>query len=189
MANGSKTVSAEELEEAPIEIVETVLPNYIPADEIYEEIPEIVEEPVVIDILPNHLVYNGEVLPDCPYWYIFDQYGMEFGISPELLAAMSFYESSFNADMHKGSYSGLFSLSRVHCKPYFDRVQGIDWNDPADNTRTACEVLSEFFERYEDTHVVLHRFHGEPEIFKQPSGYATRIMTLAEKYEFARGKR
>lgn len=133
-------------------------------------------------------VRAGEALPECPYWDLFEQYGAEYCIAPELLAAIAWYESGFDPGARNGSHRGLFQLSTKWCADAFAAVQARDWHDPADNTRTACEVLVGKFEKYEEAAVVLHSFHGESVIDKDPSAYATKILDLAERYERYRGK-
>ena len=123
------------------------------------------------------------------------EYGEMYGICPELLMAIAFYESSYRPDAVNGSCKGLM---QININAQYERMDnmGIDMEDlwnPYENMKVAADYLRELFERYEDPAVVLMKYNGDARVWEltergEMSVYAHNVLKLAAELEEKHGK-
>lgn len=121
---------------------------------------------------------------------ITERVGEQYDICPELLQAIAWRESRFDADAVNASGT-CFGLMQVSEKWHSHRMNdGENLLDPETNIRVATEYLSELFERYEDPAIVLMIYNGDSRWSKSNyiSGYAEDILSLSAELEDFHGK-
>lgn len=113
------------------------------------------------------------------------EHGEKYGISPEFITSISFYESSHRPNAKNGSCKGLMQVSS---KWHRDRMKRLDVEniyDPSGNILVATDYLSELFEEYEDPAIVLMVYNGDDRTFEDGyiSEYAKNILSLSKELE------
>lgn len=120
--------------------------------------------------------------------------GTQYNISPELLQAIAFYESSYNPNAQNGSCKGLMQVSE---KWHWNRMERLDVNslyDPYGNMLVAADYLYELFVEYEDVGMVLMTYNGDSSAHEYQMGnaklsaYAEKILKKSEELEQEHGK-
>jgi soluble lytic murein transglycosylase-like protein len=92
----------------------------------------------------------------------FDCVAASYNICPEFLEAIAFYESGYNANAKNGNHYGLMQINvRVHAK----RIKEFGWTkkdmfEPYKNLTIAADYLSDLYEKYEDTAMVVLLYTG-----------------------------
>lgn len=123
----------------------------------------------------------------CDFW------GQYYNICPELLEAIAFHESRYNAGAENGSCKGLM---QINIKAHEDRLKRLEVESVYDlecNVMVAADYLAELFATYEDVAVVLAIYHGEANAQEKAeagyiSGYVTNILQTSADLERAHGK-
>lgn len=138
--------------------------------------------PEEVDGIPAEIAQNAEII------------GGELNICPELLEAIAYQESRYNASATNGSCKGLMQVSYYHNQRFLDAGWSpSDWDDSYKNMYVAAQYLSELFEKYEDVGVVLTVYHGESNAVAKAqsgrlSGYVEDILERSATLERLHGK-
>jgi soluble lytic murein transglycosylase-like protein len=123
-----------------------------------------------------------------------DIYGEKYNICPELLEAICYYESRYDATVIDGTGScyGLMQIKKSCHKARMKRLGVTDLTDMESNIKVGADYLAELFEQYEDVGVVLTIYHGESNIenaYKgQLSSYVNKILEKSAYLERLHGK-
>lgn len=161
--------------------------------------PEAERQTVLIKTVTNteyveiERVYNPDIpiqVQDAAIYY-----GNKYNICPELLMAIAFCESSYQADAVNGNCKGLM---QINVDAQWERMEemGITeddlWN-PYNSMAVAADYLAELFERYEDCAVVLMKYNGDSRVWEytergEMSAYAAKVLSLAAELEEKHGK-
>lgn len=123
------------------------------------------------------------------------EYGEIYGICPEFLMAIAFYESSYRPDAVNGSCKGLM---QININAQYERMDDMGiteadlWN-PYENMKVAADYLRELFERYEEPSVVLMKYNGDARVWEltergEMSVYAHNVLKLSAELEEKHGK-
>lgn len=123
------------------------------------------------------------------------EYGEMYGICPEFLMAIAFYESSYRPDAVNGSCKGLM---QININAQYERMDDMGiteadlWN-PYENMKVAADYLRELFERYEEPSVVLMKYNGDARVWEltergEMSVYAHNVLKLSAELEEKHGK-
>lgn len=139
--------------------------------------------PEEVDGIPTEISQNAEII------------GNEFCICPELLEAIAYYESGFEATAANGNCKGLMQVNPLIHKDRFTEAgwSNTEWSDAYKSMYVAADYLSELFEQYEDVVTVLAIYHGEKNaVEKSQNGYMSKyvqkILTKSEELERVHGK-
>ncbi len=123
-----------------------------------------------------------------------EKYGKEYGIAPEFLEAMAFYESSFNPKAVNGGCMGLMQVNPKWHKERIKRLKVSNLYSLNSNMMIAADYLAELFAEYQDPAVVLMVYNGDSRAEKFMTGkadmseYAAKILRLSEVLERKNGK-
>lgn len=122
-------------------------------------------------------------------------YGDIYGICPEFLMAIAFYESSYRPEAVNGSCKGLM---QINIDAQYERMDEMgvaeeDLYDPYTSMAVAADYLAELFGRYEDPAVVLMIYNGDRRVWEltergEMSVYARNVLTLSAELEEKHGK-
>lgn len=130
------------------------------------EIEEEVEFICIDDSIPDEIEIAAE------------KYGAEYGISPEILEAMAFYESTFRPEVDNGNCKGLMMINIKFHKSRMERLGVTDLHDADQNMHVAADYLSELIDEYGDTVKVLSKYSGST-----TDKYAKKVLKLATDLE------
>lgn len=133
------------------------------------------------------------------YLYADDVYTMAVeicdghNISPELVQAIIWRESRYDADAVNSSCKGLMQINEPCHRDRMKKLGVTNLYNPYDNVKVGVDYLAELFTRYEDTAYVLDVYSGNRSAganFKSGvvSKYAKGIMELAAELEKEHGK-
>lgn len=100
----------------------------------------------------------------------------EFGVPAELLEAIAFTESRFNADATNGGCKGL---CQVCWKYHKNRVDGNDPYDKRTNIRTAAHLMNELYSEYGDLTMCLNAYNGRGPSTRSTS-YTRKVIDIYE---------
>lgn len=117
-----------------------------------------------------------------------EKIGSKYGICPELLQAIVFYESSNNPLVKNGNCIGYMQINKNYHKDRMDRLGVIDLTDGYNNILAGSDYLIELAEEYEDIPLVLMKYNGDSRADKlhkegKMSNYAKNILDLSVKLE------
>lgn len=119
-----------------------------------------------------------------------EKYGQEYNISPELLEAIAFYESSYRADVDSanGKYKGLMQIGGCH-KDRMKKLGVTDLHDADQNMHVAADLLADLFMEHDEITVVLMRYNGDSS-WKSGniSKYAKKVINKTIELEIKHGK-
>jgi soluble lytic murein transglycosylase-like protein len=140
--------------------------------------------PEEVDGIPTEISQNAEII------------GHEFNICPELLEAIAYYESSYQATAKNGPCLGLMQVNaHIHRERFTEAGWSEkDWNDAYKNMYVAASYLHDLFVEYEDVAEVLYLYNGDKTNLKRyrESGYLSyyvqSILTRSEELERQHGK-
>lgn len=140
--------------------------------------------PEEVDGIPTEISQNAEII------------GGQFNICPELLEAIAYYESSYQATAKNGPCKGLMQVNAHIHKDRFTEAgwSEKDWDDAYKNMFVAASYLHDLFVEYEDVAEVLYRYNGDTTNLERyhKSGYLSyyvqSILTKSEELERAHGK-
>ena len=120
--------------------------------------------------------------------------GEIYGISPEFLASIAYYESRWNPDVSNGSCKGLMQVSERWHKNRMKKLGVSNLKDPYGNMMVAADYLRELFEKYDDPAVVLMKYNGDSRAEKFIKGsagisqYAENVLEKSMELERKHGK-
>ena len=123
-----------------------------------------------------------------------ERIGALYSLSPEMLQAVAWQESSYDEYAENGGCIGLMQVSERWHRDRMARLQVTDLHDPEGNMLVAADYLAELFAEYEDIGMVLMVYSGDSfaEEFRQTgqglSDYAQEIMEHAQLLERQHGK-
>jgi soluble lytic murein transglycosylase-like protein len=129
----------------------------------------------------------AESITEPPDWLVemSEEIGQEYGICPELLQAIAFYESSYRPEAVNGSCTGLMQIDPKWHQDRMDKLGVTDLFDARSNLLVAADYLVELFDRYGDIATVLMIYHGEANATSKTevSNYANKIMDMSAELE------
>lgn len=122
-----------------------------------------------------------------------EKYGELYGICPELLETMAYYESRYIPTVENGSCKGLLQINTKWHKDRMKKLGVTDIYDIDSNVLVAADYLAELFDQYEDIGIVLGVYHGEKDAVKRAknnnlSSYTTLIIDKSAELERAHQK-
>jgi soluble lytic murein transglycosylase-like protein len=122
------------------------------------------------------LIDDGVVPPGTPYAAEFMAAGQRHGISPTILAAVGFVESSYRPDaVSSAGATGLMQLM-----PATAASLGVDASDPASAIDGAARLLSSFRDRFGSIELALAAYNVGPGTIANSGGIAPG--SQAERY-------
>lgn len=115
--------------------------------------------------------------------------GEAYGLSPELLEAIAYYESRYQLDAVNGDCTGLMQVSLYWHQDRMERlgVTEADMWKAAPNMMVAADCLAELLQRYDDLGAALMYYNGGREHMTaylerdELSGYASNVIALADR--------
>lgn len=124
---------------------------------------------------------------------ISEELGEKYNICPELIQAICWQESRFQADVESGGCVGIMQVAPKWHKERMQRLGVTDLTDVRQNMTVAVDYLSELLKDGEDIEEPLMRYHGESRIDEkllagEMSVYAESILTLSAELEGRNGK-
>jgi len=123
-----------------------------------------------------------------------EEIGAKYGICPELLQAMVFYESSNNPKVKSpGGDTGYMQINKKWHKDRMKRLGVQDLTDGYGNILVGADYITELAEKYEDMPLVLMKYNGDSRADKlyqqgKMSEYAEKILNLSQELERLHGK-
>lgn len=173
--------------ERPEPVIETVEVNF---DKIRGAEPEQIQ----MHVLEK---YNDPDIPD-NIEELAAQFGSYYLISPELLEAVAFTESSYRTKVANGSCVGLMQIN-LDCRDKLQRIDALGYTDadmwePGPSMHVAADYLAYLYRTYEDEAEVLMRYNGDRTGLRhyrdtgEISDYARKILDLSEELEKKHGK-
>lgn len=124
---------------------------------------------------------------------ISEELGQAYNICPEVIQAICWQESRFQADAENGGCVGIMQVAPKWHKDRMDRLGVTDLMDIRQNMTVAVDYLSDLVRDEEDLEEVLMRYHGESRINEklaagEMSAYVESILTLSAELERQAGK-
>lgn len=116
-----------------------------------------------------------------------------YNICPEFVEALIWYESGWKPDVKVGSFVGLGMVHEGYAKERMKRLGVTDLNNAYQNMIVTVDLLTEFFDEYEDPAKVLDRYNGQLHSdawYEQGNmtRYSKKILELSEELEREHGK-
>ena len=124
---------------------------------------------------------------------ISDELGNQYNICPELIQAICWYESRFDANAESKGCVGIMQINAKWHGDRMDRLGITDLKDIRQNMTVGVDYLAELFQDSCDPAEVLMIYHGEHDIESQLSQgkiskYAESILELSRILERRNGK-
>lgn len=124
---------------------------------------------------------------------ISEELGSEYNICPELIQAICYVESRFQADAENGECIGIMQVSHRWHKDRMERLEVTDLTDMSQNMTVAVDYLAELAKDGEDLEVPLMRYHGETDIMErlesgETSWYVKKVLEISALLEEQHGK-
>lgn len=155
---------------------------------------------VIEDIIPvsekepaeSWLMERGVIVPD-EIRFECEAAGACFSVCPELLEALCWQESRFISTAKSGNCIGLMQINH---KTHADRLAayGADTWSVHSQIWTAASLLRDFALEYAidgepaEASVILAAYHGESDVYKEPSYYTRTILEISAQLERSHGK-
>lgn len=123
-----------------------------------------------------------------------EEIGARYGICPELLQAMIFYESSNNPKVvSAGGDTGYMQVNKKWHKDRMERLGVTDLTAGYGNILVGTDYLAELAGKYEDISLALMKYNGDSRADKlyqegKMSDYAEKILNLSAELERLHGK-
>lgn len=119
--------------------------------------------------------------------------GEQYNICPELIQAVCYVESRFQADAEGGGCVGIMQIAPKWHKDRMDRLGVTDLTDMRQNMTVGVDYLAELAAGDIDIAEALMRYHGESDVDSrlsdgEVSGYAEEILELSAELEREHGK-
>lgn len=119
-----------------------------------------------------------------------EKYGKVYDLSPEMLEAIAFYESSYrtNVDSPNGKYKGLMQIGGCH-QDRMKKLGVTDLYNADQNMHVAADYLAELFEESDNVVIALMRYNGDSS-WKSGniSNYAKKVINKTIELEIKHGK-
>lgn len=117
--------------------------------------------------------------------------GYKYDIPPELLEAIAWRESRYQADAKNGSCVGMMQVSTKFHTGRAESIGVDNIQDPEGNIEVAANYLNELYHTYDTTEMVLMVYNGDSNAGKKGyvSKYARDIETVADALLVAHGKK
>lgn len=121
--------------------------------------------------------------------------GEAYGLSPELLEAIAYYESRYQLDAENGDCTGLMQVSLYWHKDRMERlgVTEADIWEAGPNMMVAADYLAELLQRYDDLGAALMYYNGGREHMTaylerdELSSYASNVLEMTRRLEVEHG--
>lgn len=121
--------------------------------------------------------------------------GEAYGLSPELLEAIAYYESRYQLDAVNGDCTGLMQVSLYWHQDRMERlgVTEADMWKAAPNMMVAADYLAELLQRYDDLGAALMYYNGGREHMTaylerdELSNYASSVLEMTRRLEVEHG--
>lgn len=121
--------------------------------------------------------------------------GEAYGLSPELLEAIAYYESRYQLDAVNGDCTGLMQVSLYWHRDRMERlgVTEADMWKAAPNMMVAADYLAELLQRYDDLGAALMYYNGGREHMTaylerdELSNYASGVLEMTRRLEVEHG--
>ena len=116
-----------------------------------------------------------------------EYYGGMYGIEPELILAICYTESSYQADVSNGSCVGIMQVNASVHKDILENKGVTDLYDIQQNMCCGCMVLYNLMEEDDDIYSVLMKYNGDSKGLKRyrntgvASAYSNKVVELCEK--------
>lgn len=118
----------------------------------------------------------------------------EYGICPELIESIIFYESSWQPNVV--SSAGCIGLMQIHPKSHAKRIKELeitDLTDPKQNILVGVDLINDLFSQYNEVSIVLDAYAGnlKSEATYEAgyvSKYAKLVLARSEELERKHGK-
>ena len=122
-----------------------------------------------------------------------DVWGAHYNICPELLEAIAYHESRYDANAVNGTCKGLMQINTTAHQDRITRLGVSDLMDANQNVKVAADYLAELFAEHEDVCIVLGLYHGESGAIGRAnngnlSSYVCAILEKSEQLERSHGK-
>ena len=161
------------------------------------EVQELTKNKIIITLimffvllfLCDNTVYAEDELTEEDVKKITQEVGDIYNISPELLQAIAFNESSYNPTAENAGCKGIMQVSEKWHKNRMERLNVVDIYDPYSNILVAADYLSELFEKYKNEDIVLMFYSGNSRAEEyskgigEPSDYVNKVLELSSKLE------
>ncbi len=124
---------------------------------------------------------------------ISEELGGQYNICPEVIQAICYKESRFQADAEGGGCVGIMQVAPKWHKERMDRLGVTDLTDMRQNMTVAVDYLSELSADGTDIAEALMRYHGESDVDSrlsdcEVSEYAEDILEISAELEREHGK-
>ena len=124
---------------------------------------------------------------------ISEELGAEYNICPELIQAICWKESRFQADAVNGDCIGIMQVSPKWHKDRMKTLGVTDLTDIRQNMTVAVDYLASLMVDGEDAEEALMRYHGESKITQrlesgEMSSYVEIILEISAELERQNGK-
>ncbi len=126
---------------------------------------------------------------------ISEELGGEYGICPELIQAVCWQESRFQADAENNGCIGIMQVDPEWHGDRMERLGVTDLTDSRQNMTVGVDYLAELAVRYEDVGAVLMKYNGDRRLKKLLEGgmedvsdYAQSVLELSAELERRHGK-
>lgn len=137
-----------------------------------------------IEQAEQYLSQNMIVVPE-DIRQLCEKYGNEYNICPELLEAMIFKESCFQASVVGGSCIGLMQVNPSAHRSRMQRLGVTDLYDPEQNIKTGADYLSELIQETGNVETALMLYNGDNNAYNPGyrSSYVRRILEVSQALE------
>ena len=125
---------------------------------------------------------------------ISEELGKQYGICPEILQAMAWQESRFQAEAVNEECTGIMQVSEKWHRERMKRLSVTNLFDIKENMTVAADFLSELISEYGEVEIVLMKYNGDSgaqaviEGKGKVSEYAENILELSARLERLHGK-
>lgn len=126
---------------------------------------------------------------------ISEELGGEYGVCPELIQAVCWQESRFQADAENGGCVGIMQVSPEWHRERMERLGVTDLTDMRQNMAVAVDYLAELAAEYEDVGAALMKYNGDRRLdelleggMADVSDYARAVLELSAELERRNGK-
>ncbi|MCL2052265.1 MAG: lytic transglycosylase domain-containing protein [Lachnospiraceae bacterium] len=123
-----------------------------------------------------------------------EKIGYSYGLCPEILQAIAFYESSFRPEAKNGTCIGLMQINEPFHRERMNRLGVTDLYDPYQSILMAADYIMELKELHHDIAIVLMAYNGfrKPAEYAERTGqisdYASKVLELSAQLERYHGK-
>ena len=142
------------------------------------------------------MTVNAEECEEVPEEVIImsEELGYEYGICPEILQAIAWRESRFDANADNKGCVGMMQIAPRWHQDRMARLGVTDLSNPYQSMKVAADYLSELHSQYQDIAISLMVYNGDSSYKEVIDGtgelstYATDILELSAQLEADHGK-